>query len=50
MMESYTAMEFYVLDGFTHLKVLELCHDTYMVGHFKIRKTLEFGTQSFWWP
>ena len=33
-----------VPNGSAHLKVLELCHNTYMIGHFRIHKTLELVT------
>ena len=44
MMESYTTVDFNVLDGFVCLKVLELGHDTYMAEHFGIQKTLGLVT------
>ena len=40
----------YAPNGSSHLKVLQHCHDTYMVGHFGIQKTLELVSRAFWWP
>ena len=41
----------YVSKWSSCLKVLKHCHDTYITGHFRIHKTLEFKvTRSFWWP
>ena len=40
----------YVPNGWCHLRVVQNCHDTYIVGHFGSTKTLDLVQQSFWWP
>ena len=39
----------YVPNGSSHLQVIQHYHDTYTVGHFGIKKTLDLVAQSFWW-
>ena len=41
---------FYVPPGLVKLKVLQICHDLLIAGHFGVNKTIKLVFRDYWWP
>ena len=46
----FRSNQLYIPDGSCRLQVLQHCHDSAMVGHYGVHKTLELVTRNYWWP
>lgn len=42
--------QLYVPEGACRTKILQLCHDSPMAGHYGVAKTIELLKRQFWWP
>jgi hypothetical protein len=40
----------YVSNGLAQFQILQLKHDTLVVGHFGFNKTMELMSRNYWWP